>query len=79
MFLHVTDSRVLAQGRAARAVVDVNVFKSSFYYNSAADEGGAVYMESASVALQDIMMESNACAPSRGLGGALASTWYTSL
>lgn len=66
-----TAQGVLAQGTAASGIV--NVFNSTFHNNFASDEGGAVYMESAGVALQDVLMEGNTCAPSRGLGGALAS------
>ena len=51
----------------------VEIVGSSFYGNFAEYTGGAIYMESVGAALLDVMMESNACAPLRGIGGALAS------
>ena len=44
-----------------------------FTGNYGADFGGAIYMESVGVELRDVLLDSNACAPVRGLGGGLAS------
>ena len=49
---------------------------SVFYGNYGADFGGAIYMESVGVDLRNVLLESNACAPVRGLGGGLASALY---
>lgn len=59
------------QGNLRSGVVEV--VNSTFYGNFGADFGGAIYMESAGVALLDVLMDSNSCEPVRGLGGALAS------
>ena len=64
---------MVPQGAAQLGSATVNVSNSAFYGNFAGDEGGAVYMESVGVALQDVMMDGNSCAPQRGLGGALRS------
>ena len=66
-----TDRSPPTQGAAPHSIVEVS--SSSFYGNFGADLGGAIYMESVGVALQDIMMDRNACEPVRGVGGGLAS------
>ena len=51
----------------------VIITDSVFTSNYGADFGGAIYMESVGVELRDVLLDSNACAPVRGLGGGLAS------
>ena len=57
-------------GSTTAAVIISN---SVFTGNYGADFGGAIYMESVGVELRDVLLDSNACAPVRGLGGGLAS------
>ncbi len=51
----------------------VIISDSVFTGNYGADFGGAIYMESVGLELRDVLLDSNACAPVRGLGGGLAS------
>ncbi len=51
----------------------VVISDSLFTGNYGADFGGAIYMESVGVELRNVVLDSNACAPVRGLGGGLAS------